>query len=101
MEKQRKLKKEVEQIIFRGKTEEEIKKIKEEGQSSEVKIGGKRIQVPTKGPVDRKTKRELEKAVKRQSLEEKFRKQHRIPFPTKNPMKMEYLNLPQVILPLP
>lgn len=72
MEKERKLKKEVEQIIFRGKTEEEIKKIKEEGQSSEVKIGGKRIQVPTKGPVDWKTKRELEKAVKKAKLRGKI-----------------------------
>lgn len=59
------LKKEVEKIVFYGKSKEEIKEIKASGQTTEVKFkGNKKIAVPLKGPVDAKTKKELEKAVK-------------------------------------
>lgn len=59
------LKKEVERIVFRGKSEEEINRIKESGIATEVKIGNKKIMVPLKGPIDQKVKRELEKAVRK------------------------------------
>lgn len=59
------LKKEVERIVFRGKSEEEIKKIKESGIATEVRIGNKKIMVPLKGPIDPKVKKELEKAVRK------------------------------------
>ena len=59
------LKKEVERIVFRGRPREEIKKIKESGIATEVKIGNKKIMVPLKGPIDLKVKKELEKAVRK------------------------------------
>lgn len=62
------LQKEIEKIVFRGMTEEQIKKEKSSGKSSEVKIGKKRIKIPVKGPIDLKTKRELVKAVKKARL---------------------------------
>ena len=69
MQKEQNLQKEIEKIVFKGKTEEEIIKAKKSGENSEVKIGKKRIKVPIKGPVDWKTKRELVKAVKKAKLQ--------------------------------
>ena len=59
------LQKEIERIVFKGMTEEQIKKVKSSGESSEVRVGKKKIKVPIKGPIDLKTKRELVKAVKK------------------------------------
>lgn len=63
---------EVEQIVFRGKTPEEVNKIKEAGETTEIKLGKgknrKKIVIPLKGPVDKNTKKELEKAVKKAKL---------------------------------
>ena len=65
MQQEEKLRKEVERIVFRGKTKEEIEQIKESEVSSEIKIGKKRIVIPMQGPIDPKVKKELEKAVKK------------------------------------
>jgi len=59
---------EVEKIIFKGKSPEEIEKIKAVGDSSEVKIGKRKLIIPLKGPIDYRTKKELEKAVKKAKL---------------------------------
>lgn len=64
-EEEEKLQKEVERIVFSGKTREEIARIKAAGETSEVRIGKKRITIPMKGPIDPKVKKELEKAVKK------------------------------------
>ena len=68
MQKEEELKKEVEQILFRGKTPEEIKAIKESGETRQIKIGRKRLTIPMTGRIDRNTKKELEKAVKKAKL---------------------------------
>lgn len=65
-EEEVKLQKEVERIVFSGKTQKEIAGIRAAGETSEVRIGKKRITIPMKGPIDPKVKKELEKAVKRQ-----------------------------------
>lgn len=72
MDKEEQLKKEVEKIVFKGKTPAEIKTIKEKGQTSQVKIGGKKLTIPMQGPIDRNTKKELEKAVKKARLQGKI-----------------------------
>lgn len=59
---------EVENIVFRGKTPTQIKAMKAAGETSEVQIGKKKIIIPIKGPIDRNTKKELEKAVKKAKL---------------------------------
>lgn len=64
-EEEEKLQKEVERIVFSGKTRKEIAGIKAAGETSEVRIGKKRITIPMKGPIDPKVKKELEKAVKK------------------------------------
>lgn len=79
MQKEKALQKEVEGILFQGKSEEEIKKIKETGETMEISIDKKKfigkfgknagkeqkIIVPMTGKLDRNTKKELEKAVKK------------------------------------
>ncbi len=65
IQQEEKLRKEVERIVFRGRTKEEIEQIKESEVSSEIKIGKKRIVIPMQGPIDPKVKKELEKAVKK------------------------------------
>ncbi|MCM1388119.1 MAG: PrgI family protein [Bacillus sp. (in: Bacteria)] len=65
MQEEEKLKKEVERIVFKGKTQKEIEQILESGETTEVKIDGKKIVVPLKGKIDPKVKKELEKAVKK------------------------------------
>ncbi len=68
IEQEEKFQKEVERIVFKGKSKEEIKKIKTAGESSEIKIGRKRIVIPMHGPIDPKVKKELEKAVKKAKI---------------------------------
>lgn len=67
-EQEAKLQKEVERIVFQGKTKEEIAQIKAAGESSEVKIGKKRILIPMQGPIDPKIKKELEKAIRKAKI---------------------------------
>ncbi len=68
IEQEEKFQKEVERIVFKGKSKEEIKMIREAGESSEIKIGRKRIVIPMQGPIDPKVKKELEKAVKKAKI---------------------------------
>lgn len=62
------LQEEVEKILFAGKTKKEIREIREAGETSEIKLGKKRITIPMKGPIDPKVKKELEKAVKKAKI---------------------------------
>ncbi len=66
--KSQQFQKEVEQIVFKGKSAEEIAAIKASGETSEVKIGKRRFVIPLSGHIDRATKRELEKAVRKAKL---------------------------------
>ena len=72
LERQEKLKKEVEAIVFKGKSKKEIRQIREAGISSEITVGRgrnkRKISVPLKGRIDAKTKKELEKAVAKAKL---------------------------------
>lgn len=68
MEQEEKLQREVERIVFQGKSKEEIAQIRASGETSEVKIGKKRITIPMKGTIDPKVKKELEKAVKKAKI---------------------------------
>lgn len=72
MDKEEQLKREVEKIVFKGKTPAEIQSIKAKGQTSQVKIGEKKLTIPMQGPIDRNTKKELEKAVKKAKLQGKI-----------------------------
>lgn len=67
-EEEKKLEKEVERIVFSGKSKKEIAKIKAAGETSEVKIGKQHITIPMKGPIDQKVKKELEKAVRKAKI---------------------------------
>lgn len=67
-EEEQKWEREVEKILFSGKTKKEIARIKAAGETSEVKIGKKHITIPIKGPIDPKIKKELEKAVKKAKI---------------------------------
>lgn len=67
-QRQEKFQKEVERIVFKGKTEAEIQKIKASGKTTKLKVGKKKIIIPAVGPIDRATKNELEKAVKKAKL---------------------------------
>ncbi len=67
-EEEKKLEREVERILFSGKTKKEIARIKAAGETSEVKIGKQHITIPMKGPIDPKIKKELEKAVKKAKI---------------------------------
>lgn len=68
IQEEEKLKKEMERIVFKGKTQKEIKQILEAGETTEIKFDGKKIIVPLKGPIDPKIKKELEKAVKKAKI---------------------------------
>lgn len=68
MEREKRLKEEVEKIVFQGKTEAQIRKIRALGETREIKIGKDKIRIPAVGPVDKATKKELEKAVKKAKL---------------------------------
>lgn len=66
MQEKERVKKEVEKIVFQNKTPAEIEKIKAGGAMQEVRIGKhKKICVPLVGKIDKQTKRELEKMVKK------------------------------------
>ena len=64
------LQKEVEKIVFSGKTQKEINEIKKAGQSSVITLGRgrhkKKIKVPLKGPIDPRVKKELSDPLPRQ-----------------------------------
>ncbi len=66
MQEKERIKKEVEKIVFQNKTPAEIEKIKGGGAVQEVRIGKhKKIFVPLAGKIDKQTKKELEKMVKK------------------------------------
>lgn len=67
-EEEKKMEKEVERILFSGKSKKEIARIKAAGETSEIKIGKQRITIPMKGPIDPKVKKELERAVKKAKI---------------------------------
>ncbi len=67
-EEEKKMEKEVERILFSGKSKKEIARIKAAGETSEIKIGKQHITIPMKGPIDPKIKKELEKAVKKAKI---------------------------------
>lgn len=87
MKKEDELKKEVEKILFRGKTPDEIRAIKEKGETSQIKIGKRTLTIPMAGPIDRNTKKELEKAIKKAKLKGKIPESaqdtipYKIPYP--------------------
>lgn len=75
-QKEKELQKEVERILFKNKSKEEIKEIKESGKTTEIyldkriltsknKGNRQKITVPLTGKIDRSTKKELERAVKK------------------------------------
>ncbi len=66
MQEKERIKKEVEKIVFQNKTPAEVEKIKAGGAMQEVRIGKhKKIFVPLTGKIDKQTKKELEKMVKK------------------------------------
>ncbi len=67
-EEERKLEREVEKILFSGKSKKEIARIQASGETSEIKIGKKHITIPMKGPIDPKVKKELERAVRKAKI---------------------------------
>lgn len=62
------LQREVESILFQGKSKEEIEQIKASGETQELKVGNKKIVIPMQGKLEPKVKRELEKAVKKAKI---------------------------------
>lgn len=79
------LQEEVERILFAGKTKKEIQEIKEKGETSEIKIGKKRITIPMNGPIDPKIKKELEKAVKKAKIKGEIPESAQDTIPYRNP----------------
>ncbi len=67
-EEERKLEREMDKILFSGKTKKEIARIKATGDTSDIRIGKRHIMIPMKGPIDPKIKKELEKAVKKAKI---------------------------------
>lgn len=67
-EEEKKLEKEMERILFAGKSKKEIAKIKAAGETSEIRVGKQHITIPMKGPIDPKVKKELEKAVRKAKI---------------------------------
>lgn len=69
---EKRIKEEVEKIVFKGKSMEEIKRIKLSGQIQEVNVGSiikpRKIYVPLTGKIDHATKKELERMVKKAKL---------------------------------
>lgn len=68
MQEEERLQREVESILFQGKNKEEIAQIRAAGETTELKVGKKKIVIPMKGPIEPKVKRELEKAVKKAKI---------------------------------
>lgn len=69
IQEEKRIKEEVEKIVFRGKTPAEIEAVKASGQMQELKVGKhKKIYVPLTGKIDKATKRELERMVKKAKI---------------------------------
>lgn len=69
LQNEQKIKEEVEKIVFKNKTPAQIEAIKASGQMQEVKIGrNQKISIPRIGKLDKETKRELERMVKKAKL---------------------------------
>ena len=69
MQEEKRIKEEAERIVFKGKTPAEIEKIKAAGQMKEVRVGKhKKIWVPLSGKIDKATKKELERMVKKAKI---------------------------------
>ena len=65
MQEKERIEKEVDAIVFKGKTSTEIEEIRSSGQGQEIKVGKhKKIYVPVTGKIDKATKKELERMVK-------------------------------------
>lgn len=64
-----KLKEEAECILFKGKSKQEIEEIKKSGKTQEIKVANKKLVVPLTGKIDRATKKELEKMVKKAKIQ--------------------------------
>lgn len=69
---EKRIEEEVEKIVLKGKCEEEIKEIKKTGQMQEITVRSglrqKKICVPLTGKLDRDTKKELERMVRKAKL---------------------------------
>lgn len=69
---EKRIEEEVEKIVLKGKCEEEIKEIKKTGQMQEITVRSglrqKKICVPLTGKLDRATKKELERMVRKAKL---------------------------------
>lgn len=69
LQERQRIEKEVEAIVFKGKTPAEIEEIKKSGQGQEVKVGKhKKIYVPLTGKLDKSTKRELERMIRKAKI---------------------------------
>lgn len=69
MQEKERIREEVDAIVFKGKTPAEIEKIKASGQMQEVKLGKhKKIYVPLTGKIDKQTKKELERMIKKAKI---------------------------------
>ena len=69
MQEEKRIKKEVEAIVFKGKTPAEIEAARASGQMQEVKLGKhKKIYVPLTGKIDKQTKKELERMVRKAKI---------------------------------
>lgn len=98
IEQEEKLQEEVERIVFQGKSKAEIEQIKAAGESSEVKIGKKRIVIPMQGSIDPKVKKELEKAVRKAKIKGDIPESAQDTIPYKIPYEDGILNLRMGIL---
>lgn len=63
-----KVSKEIERILYRGMSKKEIADLKASGDTTEIKLNGRKIKVPMRGKISLKTKRELERAVNKAKL---------------------------------
>lgn len=69
MQEKERIEKEVDAIVFKGKTSAEIEEIRSSGQGQEIKVGKhKKIYVPVTGKIDKATKKELERMVKKAKI---------------------------------
>lgn len=58
----------IDEILYKGKTKMEIQKIKETGKEAVIRAGKTKIRVPVEGRLDRRTKRELERTIRKAKL---------------------------------
>lgn len=80
------LSREVEKIMYKDKSKQEIRQIKKKG-LQEIKVAGKKIKVPMVGKIDSKTKKELEKAVKKAKVKGEIPESAQDTIPYKRPYK--------------